>query len=264
MIYVITEDSNSARTFWNIVFETFNKEEYKLIDLPSDDKGKSYSGNKTLDIQVNNALKIMHRGDRLVIIFDNITDEKHFSTRSFLDRTEAKCEALGINLSISTYYCFEEIYLSYKELLNLYKRCKYNNIVLETLEFVCKSIHNRIDYFDANDTINNFISYYGKDSSYNREHFANALLMEVTKSLSKWFYISKSKDCFGKKGNGQCWLLNCTDIQSSMTTQHINHQCIIGCKYMCKNTTTRDKLLDLENKSLCRYTGLGLSGTSVV
>ena len=259
MIYLITEDSNSARDFWIKAFDTFYRGSYKLVKLPVNDKGISFGGNGTIRRQINSIIRTLSRGDTLAIAFDNIKETPSFSPRVLVSDTIKKCRKLGINLNATTYYCFEEMYLSYDETLKMYEKVGTNEIVLNTLRYVHKAINDKVDYFDDSGIVNKFIEYYGKDSWKNREHFANALLMEVTKSLSKWLFIIKKSKCFDIKGSGQCWINDCSVIQKSMHPKQVQKQCNLDCGFMCKNCTAKEKLLDLESKSICRVTGLGLS-----
>lgn len=260
MVYVITEDSNSARYFWDKAFDTFAHGSYKLLGLPSN-KG----GNTTLDLQVNNIIDIIREGDTIAVIFDNIEERKTFSPVKFMGKLQKLSKIYNINIIATTYYCFEELYLSYDEILDMYEKSKNSNsIVIEAIKYVREKLYSHQDYFDTSDIIEKFKQLYKKDSGKNREHFANALLLSVTQALPDWLHISKRGDCFGESGSGRCFLIDCHDIQSDMNKKHVDKQCRIGCKYKCKNCSTKEKLLDLENRSICTSTGLKISGIASI
>lgn len=109
MLYVITEDTNSARSFWNIVAKTFRGDDnYILVSLLKDKNGKEVGGNTTLENQVNTVLFSMNKSDELLIAFDYISN---FSPFDFIKNTHNKCKVLGITCKFTNYYCFEEVYL---------------------------------------------------------------------------------------------------------------------------------------------------------
>lgn len=254
MTYLITEDTTSGREFWIKVLQTYKtKGTFKVCALPCIE-GNEFSGNTTLTKQLIDIECKLNAGDKLLIAFD-MTTSRVFDSTDFLDRAMEICARHNVELNISNYYCFEEIYLSYEELTNLYKSSKLcKSVVLDALEYVRKSLLNGYNYFDESDEIQNFIKYYSRDSNKNREHFASALLIEVTSSISGYFKIIKSKNCFN--GQGACWLNDCTNVQSNMTTGQINGLCNSKCNYICKMCTTIDKLTDLENRSICNRNGI--------
>lgn len=199
-IYIVTEDTNSARAFWNSVAMVFRgKDSYIMVPLLKGKDNKNSSGNTTLKSQVIHIISHLKTQDELLIVFDNINNANNFNTVSFIKWTISICKCHNIKVRFTSYYCFEELYLSYQELINMYKKCKYKEVVLKTLEFTNKSILNKVNYFDKSvDIVSDFIQYYKNDSGKNREHFANALLLEVTKNIGDRFRIKKSGDCFEK------------------------------------------------------------------
>lgn len=107
MVYIITEDSNSARDFWRIAADTFiGMGNYSLEPLPADG-----GGNTTLQMQVTNVFGKIQANDILFIAFDNIGNTKNFVTSDFLNKTIARCVKKGVCFKFTTYYCFEELYL---------------------------------------------------------------------------------------------------------------------------------------------------------
>lgn len=250
MLYIITEDTNSARAFWKEVAEVFRGNgNYTLVPLPKGKDNKDSGGNTTLKNQINYMMSYAKAQDELLIAFDNISNANNFNTTKFIKWAINKCKVNNISVKFTSYYCFEELYLSYYELIDMYKKCNYKEVVLKALEFTNKSIMNRIDYFDKSvSEVANFIQYYKNDSGKNREHFANALLLEVTKTIGDRFKITKSGDCFDT--SGMCWLKSCTDIQDKMHPKEKINLCDIRCKYKCKNAYLRNKIIDLDKRSM--------------
>lgn len=251
MLYIITEDSNSAREFWKItVEESIGSKNYVLVPLLKGESGKHVGGNTTLENQVNELLPKMKPKDKLLVVFDYISNTNNFIPGDFIKSTYKKCKCAGISFIITGYYCFEELYLSYVELYNMINNNITKTIIIDTLKFIQDSIKNGENYFNKkNKQIIDFIDFYGRDSGKNREHFANALLIEATKQLSGRFKIIKSGNCFSNQG--ACWLLNCDDVRRLIGNEYeVNNICRNRCKFKCKDCTTREKLIDLDNNSM--------------
>lgn len=251
MLYIITEDTNSARTFWKIVADTWKTSgNYTFVPLLKDSKGKQIGGNTALEHQVNDLLPKLSKGDDLFIVFDYIHNTSNFIPGDFIQLTYQKCRVTGVNFKFTSYYCFEELYLSYIELYHMICNSKAKTTITNTLRYVQECIKNRRNYFDkTQQEIIDFINYYQKDASSNREHFANALLISVTQLLDGKFKIIKSGDCFYNQG--ACWLLPCDDVRKLMRNDYeINNICKNKCKFKCKDCSTKDKLLDLNNHSI--------------
>jgi len=251
VLYIITEDSNSARVFWDLVIKEYiSSDNYVLVPLLKKQNGTRVGGNTTLENQVNNILPEMKSGDDLFVVFDNIGNTVNFIPGDFIILTYQKCKMAGVNFKFTSYYCFEEIYLSYIELYTMISNNKTKTIDINILKFIQDSIKNGENYFDkTRRVIMDFIDFYGKDSGKNREHFANAVLIFVTQLLDGRFRIIKSGECFYNQG--ACWLLNCDDVRKLMKSEYeINSICKSKCNFKCKDNTTRKKVMDLKDKSI--------------
>lgn len=239
MVYIVTEDKNSARDFWKIVADTFlGAENYVLEPLPL-----GGGGNTRLQEQVTSIFTRTRKDDVLFVVFDNIANTKNFVPSDFIIKTSVRCKMTGVIFQYTTYYCFEEIYLSYDELVKL--TCNYKNI--DIVKFVSQSIHNAKDYY-TNQIVENFIKQNQEVNLSNREHFLNYLLVESSRRIKGYFQITKSGHCFDK--NAECWLKDCEQIQKKMTEQQSHNVCAIQCQYCCKGKTIREKLIDLKEKSI--------------
>jgi len=46
-----------------------------------------------------------------------------------------KCKELGVGLRVTSYHCFEDLYLSYEEISNMYKACKNaDKVIIDVLD----------------------------------------------------------------------------------------------------------------------------------
>ena len=143
------------------------------------------------------------------------------------------------------YYCFEELFLSYDELVRLCVKSKSKDII----QYVHKCINNAEDYYMTESVINYMDKH--KECISNREHLLEYLLIEAGQSISGYFKILKrGKSLYNK---GECWIQNCADIQKeSMTPHQVENVCMKKCNYCCKNGITQEKLIDLNDRSLYR------------
>ncbi len=247
MYYLVTEDENSARDFWSIVISTYVKSgEYEIEPLQ---KGKG--GNTTLRRQVQSVMNRAKSGDVLFVALDNVDNNRYFNTSDFILNTYAQCNAKGVTFRYTEYYCFEEIYLSYSEVIRM-SNSKYKC----TLEYVRNCMESRKDYFNnwgRNESMKEFIGQYA-DKNINKERFANLLLVEVTNSIPGHFRISKRHNVFNSRG--ECWLHSCDDVRNKLTEGGKNlramNVCNNQCTYYCKGCDTRSKIRDLNVKSVIK------------
>lgn len=249
MLYIITEDSNSARAFWDAVAKTFRgKNKYKMMPFLIGKDGKPSSGNSTLADQLNALLPNITSTDKIIIVFDNITKIGNIDIVDFLTFISNMSQKYNVNIAVTSYYCFEEVYLSYAEL----ERLNADNKEV-ILKFVRNCLLNGIDYYNSKYIeVKDFINFYKRDSGKNREHFANALLIASTHNINGDFKIIKSGNAFEKQG--RCWIKDCEDIMNDIKLNFgdkaVENKCKNKCNFKCKNCNTLDKLLDLNTNSM--------------
>ena len=64
----------------------------------------------------------------------------------------------GAEFVATSYWCFEDLYLSYDEVLAMYlKNPVAENVVIAALQYVHDNLQNGTDYFDTSREIQNFI-----------------------------------------------------------------------------------------------------------
>lgn len=263
MLYVITEDTNSGRDFWNKVFNIFlGKDNYEMVQFIQDKNGKPISGNMALNRLVDKALLKAKAGDSIFIAFDNIGSSKRVNTKTakdygfdsgdFINITLQKCSISKVNLYISSYYCFEEIYLSYEGLYELCKIDGKDQQLTSVVKFVKDSILNGTEYYDRNNKNIQYVISKRQDAAHNKEHFADALLFQSTYGIKNgYFVISKStnKNCILK-----CWTETCSVLRNK-NLKNIQHFCS-NCKFCMRDKSDIEKLIDLNNRSLIDNTDI--------
>lgn len=259
MLYLITEDRTSGRRFWNKLFsELLGADKYRQLPFDKNSKSDDVTGNTSLDAQVNNVLKQIEVNDGIFIAFDNIGSSKRvnritgekagFDSGDFIIRTLEKCNLFKVNLYFTLYYCFEELYLSYGGLEELYKEDGRDRNLLNVLGYVKKHIKDGTEYFDINNKYVKYIIDIRKDAGKNKEHFADALLYHATDKIKHGlFRISKEskKDCVLK-----CWTGTCDELRKN--TKELSEKGFFckNCKFRMKDAGSVNKLLDLNDDSL--------------
>ena len=72
-MYIITEDSNSARDFWQCVAQTFRSvDSFLLVSFPIGSDGQTASGNTTLKAQVLSIFPKLQAGDKVFVTEDDL------------------------------------------------------------------------------------------------------------------------------------------------------------------------------------------------
>ena len=225
MLYIIIEDSNSGYEFWEIVFKSFLKSDEYII--------KSAAGNQSLIRLFKDTLDICRDlGDSILIVFDNIDDTSSFNPGNFVSYCKDCCEDKGVRFYFSDFYCFESIFLSYKEMLNMTANCKAD--IKKSIEYVNAAINQGIGYWESTDEVIDEFLDVNRISAKNREHFESELLSIATHSIGYgYFHIKKSSFYRGK-----CWLRKCNDIQVSMNPLVCEKDCGTKCNSKNKNKDT--------------------------
>lgn len=237
MIYIISEDSGSGLSFWRIFFETYF-EEYKIIT------NSDNSGNTKLMMQLDETLSNVQEADIVFIAFDKIYSTEGFDTADFLNVAREKCRRKGVKLFVTNYYCFEEIYLSYPELENMIRNDGKDSSLSEVAKYIREMIEQDLDYFQNDIKMKQIIEEKRQGASKNREHFADATLYILTKSIRNgYFTIDKSH----RNGINKCWSESCEKIRETKK-KDISYMCN-NCCYLKKDSIRKDKLDDLCKKS---------------
>lgn len=239
MLYIITEDSKSGYEFWKIVFESYLKENEYIINVAAGNRSLRKTFNDTLD-------DCQDSSDSILLIFDNIDDTSSINPGNLIEYCEASCREKSVCFYFSDFYCFESIFLSYKELLNMTSNCKQD--VKNTVEYVNNAINKGYGYWESTDEIvDAFLDKNGIIAN-NREHFESELLSIATYDIGYgYFHIKKSTISKGK-----CWLNSCVDIQADMNSHVYEKDCQAKCRFTNKNMHTVRKLNDIFDNSILK------------
>lgn len=281
MLIVVAEDTGSARTFWlNVLDNTIGNNNYIVSDRYIKTNGEVVDeitgGKNTLEPKINYIFdnENLNKDDTLFIIFDNIGKDFSIEETSydFIDRIYNYCNENNMNLITTSYYCFEEIYLSYTDVLNRYKSLnKEDNDVIKALNYIYRCINSNIDYFSDMDNIiikNAIKKLYKKPinrKELTREQFAAKLLGFITNHFPYKFHITKNSEGF------ECYLISCDTIKEQFVQTNIQRNkdnnkeinidaiknsiqriCDNSCTYCCKNKEVITKIDNVFNNSILK------------
>ena len=140
-MYIITEDSNSARDFWQCVAQTFRSvDSFLLVSFPIGSDGQTASGNTTLKAQVLSIFPKLQAGDKVFVAVDCVANNtKGFIAHDFVKWGTRLCMKKGAEFVATSYWCFEDLYLSYDEVLAMYlKNPVAENVHYSMYMIICK------------------------------------------------------------------------------------------------------------------------------
>lgn len=191
MRYILSEDEGAGLNFYKCLSAILG-----VCDVRS-----SFGNQNFQDVMLKLFTDTLSSGDSLLLAFDNIVPVAKFNPRDIVRQALQLGNEKGITVRYTLYYCFEEVYLSYSELLYL---CRYYNFRdLDLLQAVHDAIMCKKNYYDrTNLMISDFISRY-KGAGKGREKFCKYLLAAATQSIKHGYFKQDS-------GNfGACWLNPC-------------------------------------------------------
>lgn len=205
----------------------YNNSSFKLIAL---------NGNKNIQGKVDSIIKDnCVSGDTLVLFFDNIESINGIVVYDLLNSFITSCMKKGVCFRYTTYYCFEELFLSYDKLLDLIRNDLHKSLVGK----IQQCIMSGSNYIDCLDSIE--ISKLNKLLSLDitkttRETISASLLSVVTNVINGKFHISKDEI-------EDCWLYSCKDLS-------LPYKCN-RCNYPIKDILS--KIKDLDNNSVSKF-----------
>lgn len=228
------ESYKSEYVFIQSIIDTYHTDEdYDL--LPA-------GGNRNIEgVFYKEVFTKLEAGDVVILFFDNVKIIKDKPTTRILKRFMRECRSKEAVFRYTTYYCFEEIFLSYKGL------CSIISVDLEVSQKLLElqnSLINEGQYPKDNSFWYDFVGM--KKNTTNRETLSSLILNYLTNTAQKGFLIIKSKI-------GDCWISDCASTQL--------HQNVCDkCNFCMKGSVFKDKLDDLNNNSVAKF---GLSFNTI-
>jgi hypothetical protein len=193
MIYVICEDKGSGQEFWKRVYGArFGADKVTIVPA---------SGNKNLFGKLK-GIPGLGEGDIVDVALDN--NGQDFLSAVLWSITDY-CEAAGCSLSVTTYYCIEELILSYTFVETL--GCCDDATLIDLLDLVRKHVRTPSCQKGGYYVFPEFSAFKSAHNSKDREHLAFQLLNFILKPRRQQFGFEK-----GEHGLGNCWITNCSDV----------------------------------------------------
>lgn len=184
ILYILCEDSGAGKKFISDFIKCAGIPDHYVTILTS-------NGNLGLNHSYATLQYELLANDLLVLLIDCVAVTDSFDAFSFIARVKKDCSRKGVSLWLPNYYCFEEIFLSFDDLLTLNRHSFYQKRLYE--------IHSVLTQNSVSWDSNQFWPE-------NREKECKQILAATSNSI-KLIDFKITGNHFGK-----CWLINCSDI----------------------------------------------------
>lgn len=227
------EQYKAEYTFISKVIDEFQTTEKFIL--------KSANGKDNIEIEFLKMKIDFNRGDVFILFFDNIEMIRNRLVVDILSDIEKQCNELKVGFRYTTYYCFEELFLSYTNLLPMLN--VDDDVRAEIIKVQNKIVSGK-NYF--REDISFWRDYFRHREGFlrTRESLSAGICNDILGRIKGAFYLQKSKI-------GSCWVSDCKDTK-------LHKNVCDNCKYKLKGCSFRDKLEDLDKNSVAA-SGLPLS-----
>lgn len=212
---------------------------YSDLDYDISDAG----GNGNIVSELEDIESKVHSGDIVLLFFDNVEEIGDLTVIDIINRFKYLFEIKNVQFVYSTYYCFEEIFLSYVDYGSILKSSFYITLKTE-IEKIQKCLYNRRNYYRLLFRDSVFREFWSsKINGFNnistREQCSSAICRFLYSNTVGHFKVTKDL-------LGECWLSPCYSI-------YINANVCKNCKYSCKNCSSNDKMKRLKDKTILSF-----------
>ena len=208
-----------------VIDEYRNDEDYSII---------SADGKNNIEKEFLRVKNSFNSGDVFILFFDNIETIGGKLTADLLTDICIMCSELGVVFRYTTYYCFEELFLSYTSIIDILE-------IDDSLRNELLSVQNKIltgkNYF--REDISFWENYFGEHrcgSLKTREKLSSSICNDIFKRVNGLFFIQKNKI-------GECWVCDCANSK-------LHKNVCSRCNYILKGSSFRDKLKDIDSNSV--------------
>lgn len=242
MLYIVTEDEGSGFQFWKSVADNLLINQRNITLTTS--KG------------VANIPRILKRlnlklGDTLLLAVDAVYDNSSASIKDIFELALLICHRAQARLIRTTYYCFEEVFLSYNKIEFMCKGQAADRD-RKLIVTVRNSIYNQVNYAQS-EALNDSLLPTSIKKTGSREKLAKALLSYITFKMAGMFKVVSGT-------LGRCWIDSCNDLRQHKS-KILTPQYCSKCSYACKEGTAISKLEHLDENTLFNQNGkLNLRG----
>lgn len=227
------EQYKAEYTFISKVIEEFQTVENFIL--------KSANGKDNIEVEFLRMKNDFNSGDVFVLFFDNIEMIGNRLVVDILSDIEKQCMELKVGFKYTTYYCFEELFLSYTNLLPMLNA---EDAVKDEIIKIQNKILSSRNYF--REDISFWRAYFRHREGFlrTRESLSAGICNDIFGRIKGAFYLQKSKI-------GHCWMSDCKDTK-------LHKNVCDNCNYKLKGCSFKAKLEDLDKNSVAAL-GLPLS-----
>lgn len=222
-------EGKSEYTFVQAIIKEFNKSNEPYIL-------RSSNGNRGILRTFNEMYLDFKNGDTFILFFDSVETICGSLVSDILHGISKKCSDINVNFRYTTYYCFEELFLSYPCFLDI---VNVSEEFLRELEKVQSMLLNKQNYYREDLS---FWNSYFKDQSgalKTRECLSASICSCASKTAKGHFLINKNSI-------GVCWISDCGEAK-------INENVCKQCRYSLKDCTFREKLTSIDSTSVSKF-----------
>lgn len=233
MVYIVCEgeDGKSEHSFVSAVVGYYGDNcEYEIVCA---------CGKDNIDSKLEEQLHKVKQKDKVALFFDNIGRLNNITVWDLLSKYITAFSRKNVDFYYTTYFCFEEIFLSYSGILPLIPQD--STIQKEIKDIQRLILEGKKDYYKEKDIQNNLTFWNGLFKNFGtpstREQFSSSLINHLLSKDRESFGVSKSK-------LGNCWINDCSSLQNIIWFKCRN------CKYRCNHKPFSEKLKDIEKDSV--------------
>lgn len=188
---------------------------------------------------------LFQAGDVFALFFDSVESIHGIPTEDLLDEINNICESHKVKFFHTSYYCVEEIFLSYSVFLamTIQKLTQVDDAEYgHMLQFVYKHINSEADYYRLADNCIPLKQFILERKLYTREQCSKALCYSIAPKLGRLYGITKAY-------LGDCWIKDCSSIRA---TRKGSIRCS-DCSYVDKYELFYDKFKYMQTNSVLKF-----------
>ncbi len=216
-------------------------------------KGETYileasEGNRKLLPKFLAMSRAFNPGDVFILFFDHVESISGVPVPVLLHDISGTCSRYDVVFRYTTYYCFEELFLSYAGIESILGPGFIH--YMPQVEAIQQDILSGKNYFKSRDlSVWRHLIGNGFNNIKTREKFSSILCTRLLQKTQGIFKLTKDSI-------GDCWIKSCSDMDKSKLG---GGRVCEKCSYCCKDNTFREKLRDLDDNSVAKL-GLPFSG----
>lgn len=234
MIYLVCEDSGSGYQFWTTALKIFTDYDVRDIDDNSTEVNSNaiFATTSRGNMGLFKTVKSLNltAQDVLILIYDNIPTDTMYAQ---IDSITLLKKTIGFAICTSSYYCIEQVFLSYTYLLDFLELNKSSRVIeLSKIWRFWISLGASVEgmKYCANKYDNIF------------SDFGSTLEQKIASFLSQLTALSKLRVQISKSRIGSCWLCDCNESENVYVCDK--------CSKKDKRLTAKQKLLSLDENSV--------------